>query len=219
MISRLVELITPGQCLGCGREGAALCRQCLVVQQSARRALCWNCGLASPFGATCGDCATGADLAGVAVGAHYGDGVRELILQLKFHRLRSAAVVSAELILAALPPQLRLDAVTAVPVAAVRYRERGYNQAELIARQLARRLQLPYRSELGRTTATHQLGRDRPARLAQVQGVFYALRPLRGERLLVVDDVVTTGATLAECARSLRAAGAGVVWGATVARH
>ncbi len=141
------------------------------------------------------------------------------MLALKFQRQRAAAQVAATLIVAALPPGLRLDAVTAVPVAPARYRERGYNQSALIARFVARRLALPCRTLLVRANARHQLGRGRAERLEQIQGAFYAPARLNGERLLIVDDVLTTGATLAECARSLRTAGSGPVWAATVARH
>jgi ComF family protein len=109
--------------------------------------------------------------------------------------------------------------VTAVPVSAARYRERGYNQAELVAKVVAGRLGLPYSAVMGRHASVHQLGLDRRTRLEQVKGSFYALKKLDGRRMLVVDDVVTTGATMSECAAVLCEAGAGEVWGAAVARH
>ncbi|HSX01338.1 MAG TPA: hypothetical protein VLF67_03800 [Candidatus Saccharimonas sp.] len=173
--------------------------------------------MANDDGATCGDCRGTAKLAGIAVGAGYDGPVREAILQLKFERGRGAAAVLAELV-AERVPQGVADVVTAVPVAPVRYRERGYNQAELLGRAVAQRLGRPYRPLLERVTAEHQVGHGRAERLTQVSGAFYTVRNLDGERVLVVDDVTTTGATLAECAAVLDEAGAGAIWGAAVAR-
>jgi ComF family protein len=157
-------------------------------------------------------------LAGVAVGAYYDGPVQELILKLKFHRLRSAADAAAQLVLSSLP-HWPVDMVTAVPVSPARRRERGYNQAELIARQVAVTLDLPYAPLLARTGSQHQLGLDRRSRLERVRGAFYAVQTRPGERVLVIDDVITTGATLTECAVVLQQAGVAEIWGAAVARH
>jgi competence protein ComFC len=160
-----------------------------------------------------------AALSGVSVGAYYDGAVKELILRLKFHRLQEAAAASAALVLAALPRDLQMDVVTFVPVSPARFRERGYNQSRLVAGQVAAALGLPCRGLLGRSTTEHQLGVDRQTRLKQVKGAFYQTARLNGERVLLVDDVFTTGATVEECAEVLAAAGAAAVWGAAVARH
>lgn len=105
-----------------------------------------------------------------------------------------------------------------MPLHTVRFMKRGYNQSALIGRALARELDLPYRSLLKRTRRTRQqakLGRD--ARLTNLQNAFHA-QPLRGEAVLLVDDVYTTGATVTECALELLCKGAGRVYIATVAR-
>ncbi len=153
------------------------------------------------------------------MGAFYGGYVKEMVLKLKFHRLRSVAEVAAGLILRQLPVDLGVDMVTSVPVSPRRYRERGYNQSELVAKLVARQLGLPYRQTLGRETSVHQLGLGRRERFEQIAGVFFPLRRLEGRRVLVVDDVITTGATLSECASTLVGAGADRVWGAVIARH
>jgi competence protein ComFC len=219
VIRQLVELITPSVCLGCEREGAVLCVECTNAAVLTQAAVCFRCGRESVGGRACGDCAALTPLLGVAVGAYYEGAVKELILKLKFYRLRAAAEAATGLVLAALPEDLHVDIVTAVPISPTRYRERGYNQAELVARRLAKRLGLPYSNLLGRETSAHQMGLDRTSRLAQIKGSFYPLREIGGRRVLVVDDVVTTGATLTECAEVLTAAGADEVWGAAVARH
>lgn len=218
-IRRFIELLAPTNCLGCGVEGAVLCTACLLDAGRKAREKCFQCLKISVGGATCVECRPLTRLAGVSVGTGYDGAVKELIWRLKFHRLREAAEVAAFLVVKALPKDLVPDVVTSVPVAPVRYRERGYNQSELVARQVAARLGLPYTSLLGRVNAVHQIGLGREERLEQIDGAFYSMRNLSGQRVLVVDDVVTTGATLSECAKTLAAAGTSEVWGAVVARR
>ena len=109
----------------------------------------------------------------------------------------------------------------AVPLHERRLRERGYNQSELLARELRRRLRLAGGAgSLVRLRDTPpQVGLDRLRRQENVAGAFAWRGPhLAGRPVLLVDDVATTGATLEACARALRADGSGAVQGATVAR-
>ena len=112
------------------------------------------------------------------------------------------------------------DAVSFVPCR--RTRERPYDQAELLAREAAERLGLPkpVKTLLRRPGNSRQASLDAAARAANVLGAFALRRgvSLAGKRVLLVDDVITTGATLSECARMLRMAGAAEVWGAAFAR-
>lgn len=112
--------------------------------------------------------------------------------------------------------------VVAVPLHRDRMRQRGYNQAELLAAELRRHLALvaPPAGSLARVRATPpQVGHDRRWRLENVRGAFaWQGEALRGESILLVDDVATTGATLDACASALRAAGSGSVTGVSVAR-
>jgi len=156
-------------------------------------------------------------VAGLEIGTFYEGAVKDLVWKLKFYHSRAAADALAAVLMRRLRER-HFDVITAVPIAPSRHRERGYNQAELIARRVAAELGLPYRSLLLRFGARHQTGQRRNDRLSQVKGVFELKRSLHGETVLVVDDVITTGATLAECAVVLRQAGAGEVWGAAVAR-
>lgn len=111
-----------------------------------------------------------------------------------------------------------LDAVCSVPLHPRRQRERGFNQSEVLARALARELELPCRPLLTRTRATRQQARlGRAERFANVRGAF-ASSSLKGERVLLVDDVVTSGATTGACREALLAAGAREVKVAAIAR-
>lgn len=111
--------------------------------------------------------------------------------------------------------------VVAVPLHRLRERQRGYNQSELLTRELKRRLELgSLPGVLVRTRATPpQVGHDRKRRFENVAGAFtWQGDPLRGEAVLLIDDVATTGATLDACAHALKAAGSGPVTGVSLAR-
>ncbi len=219
IFSRILEIFAPINCLGCGFEGDVICTTCLDALSLPDRTSCYACGRTNLRGRTCEVCLRGTVLAGVSVAARYDGVVKELILRLKFHRLRAATETAAKLLLRTAQDWPEVQLVTSVPVAASRHRERGYNQSELLAKAVALRAGLPYQPLLGRLTATHQIGLDRRNRLEQASGAFYAIRALEGQKVLLVDDVVTTGATLSACADALRSAGAGSVWAVAVARH
>ena len=114
------------------------------------------------------------------------------------------------------------DAVTSVPLYPKRERERGYNQAALLGEALARRVGIPFRRRLlGRRRATAtQTHLTAAQRVHNVRGVFSVAWPgrVRGARIVLVDDVMTTGATVNECARALQEAGAASIMVLTVAR-
>jgi ComF family protein len=210
------RLIAPPICVGCGREGEVLCQQCVLALALPRAEVCFWCGRVSADSRTCSSCRQFTALAGIKAAASYEGSVRELIRRLKYHHQRDAATVLAATI-APLFPKRSFDMVTSVPIATTRLRRRGYNQSELIAREVARSLALPYHPLLRRLRNTQQVGKTRAQRLSQVDGVFVARRPQSG-RILVVDDVLTTGATLNACAIALQVAGAAEVWGAAAAR-
>lgn len=157
--------------------------------------------------------------------AVYDDALSEAILLLKYEEVSRLgdwfAARLAEIVTEA-PDDWRPDVVVPVPLHPERQRERGYNQAELIARPLAKRLNVKLEPRLLVRT------RPRPAQLVlsrsehwkSVRGAYATRKGLQVDnlRVLLVDDVLTTGATLDACARALRKAGAAAVLGLTVAR-
>jgi ComF family protein len=161
----------------------------------------------------------------------YESGLRELIHLLKFGGVRPAANVLGRMLaeaIATLESEFPADsmAVIAVPLHRTKLRQRGFNQAELIARAAIKIKQPGDRLRLcagvlerKRETAS-QIGLTSHQRRENLRGAFGVTQPelVKGHEVLVVDDVYTTGATVSECARVLRRAGATKVWVATVAR-
>jgi ComF family protein len=199
--------------------------------------VCSVCGerLFSPYalaGSLCGLCqrAEPPFVRATAYGS-YESGLRELIHLLKFGGVRPAANVLGRMLaeaISALEPEFggNVVAVIPVPLHRVKLRQRGFNQAELIAwaalkmKSLDDRLKLcPAVLERKRET-TSQIGLTRHQRRENLRGAFGVAQAdaVKGREVLVVDDVFTTGATVSECARVLRRAGATKVWVATVAR-
>lgn len=126
------------------------------------------------------------------------------------------------LMISALPQGVDADVIIPVPLHPARLRAREFNQSLLLADQLSRHLAKPVSAtNLVRTAATDpQTSLSRQERLRNLRNAFEIRRPpdLLGKRILLVDDVFTTGATLNECAKSLRKAGAGPVFALTLAR-
>lgn len=141
---------------------------------------------------------------------------RDLVAALKFRGRLALARRAAEAIAAAAPADLLDGAIVPVPPAPWRLRRRGHDPAEEIALALAILTQLPFRPTLARSSGPRQVGRRRADRLADPP-VVHVVEGVPA-RAVLVDDVVTTGATLAACARGLRSAGAGRVVAVAFAR-
>lgn len=161
----------------------------------------------------------------------YDAGLREMIHLLKYERVRPAAAVLGIMLadsIANLAPEFAAvpPLVIPVPLHAIKQRERGFNQSELIVRAAVKRKPAGLALEvstgvLERRRATEsQTGLTRHQRRDNMRGAFAVLDPGRiaGRDALLVDDVLTTGTTVSECARVLLRAGAGRVWVATAAR-
>jgi ComF family protein len=151
----------------------------------------------------------------------YQDTLRKLIHLFKYARIRTLAGPLGEMIASAVPRDQSFDAVVPVPLHWRRRLERGFNQSELLARAVARRYGLPVTNAVRRRrTTTAQAGLSNAKRRANVAGAFKVARPqaIAGRRVLLVDDVMTTGATAAACAAALRRAGASYVALLTLAR-
>jgi len=161
----------------------------------------------------------------------YETGLRELIHLLKYNNVRPAANVLGRMlgqVIVRLEPAFGANEVLVVPIPLHRakQRNRGFNQAELIARAALKRCPAGIRFELNsyvlerRRVTQSQIGLTQNQRRANLRGAFRVVKPekIAGREILLVDDVFTTGTTVSECARVLRRAGAAEIWVATVAR-
>jgi ComF family protein len=180
-------VLLPATCPICHRPGEAPCARCRAELRPAP-------SLPTPPGL---DRCT-------AVLAYEGAG-RELLARLKYRNARSALRWLAAQMAASVDAST-VDVVTWVPTTPARRRERGFDQAELLARAVARRLQLPCRALLRRRPGPAQTGRN--ARERRTGPVLERRAGITPGRVLLVDDVVTTGTTAAVAARALRAGGA-----------
>jgi len=164
----------------------------------------------------------------LAFGSYQGV-LRELIHLLKYHRVRAVAALLgrwlSEIVAAQLAPEdLHSMVVVPVPLHPAKQRQRGFNQAELLAQAIVKRLRSEGVREARilrrRRPTMSQTGLTREQRGLNVRGAFAAesARRVAGRNVLLVDDVLTTGATIFECSRVLLRAGATGIWVATVAR-
>lgn len=230
----MLDLLYPRNCVRCG-----------APSPEPMKHLCWDClsdtpKVEPPFCAICGDPVAGDiqhdyacfacaretpafDRARSAV--RYEGAVGDALRALKYGNALWVVQDMAELLLACVRaeyPGQSFDLVTAVPLHPARRRERGFNQSALLGGAIARRLRVPFREGLVRRVrpTDTQTGLTAPQRTANVCGAFRVgllARPA-GRRILLVDDVMTTGATVNACAKALKKGGAAEVYVVTVAR-
>ncbi len=158
--------------------------------------------------------------AAYSFGAYEGS-LREMVHLFKYKRIRTLARPLAEHLLSAFPREQRFDAIVPMPLHWLRRWRRGFNQSALLARHVGRRCGIPVIQAVRRLRPTPpQAGLSNARRRANVRGAFGPARasPIRGMRVLLVDDVMTTGATASACARALKDAGASYVAVLTLAR-
>ena len=231
LLAPLRDLFFPPHCAGCGVAVdspwlCAPCRDSLEFIKSPRCEVCSQpfSGMLDHF--TCSNCQDRAFFFTSAVAVLKSAGpIREMIHRFKYNGQLWLAQPLAEFLAEGLSDE-RLDAepislLVPVPLHPLRKREREYNQAEILARTLGKRLRLPVSDALKRVRYTEtQTHFDRRDRMQNLRDAFTMRQNKRvqGNRILLVDDVFTTGSTLNECARVLIEAGAQSVHALTVAR-
>ena len=210
IIPWILDLLYPTRCVLCGEHltpgRPRICEKCLPALPVADTLRC------------------GGDFFTVSVSALYYDGaVRDAIRRYKFRGVEAYYHAFGELVAERIYRELEgaYDVLSWVPLAPDRLRERGYDQTKLIAQNAAKRLRKKLVPTLKKRRGVHpqSLAGDKAARKANIAGAYTALRPERfsGKRVLLIDDITTTGSTLSECAKTLLLAGAEEVVCATLA--
>ncbi|MGQ9634297.1 MAG: ComF family protein [Bryobacteraceae bacterium] len=221
---RLLFHILPEECRLCGKPlyeitRAPVCQECLRLPAPlAAEYFCVRCR--TPFlnsfplddEGVCALCRSGAQAfdAAYSFGAYDG-ALRDLIHLFKYARIRTLAKPLGDYLVSAFPLDQRFDVIVPMPLHWRRLWQRGFNQADLLARELARRRGLPVVKAVRRKRFTaSQAGLPHAARRRNVSGAFAPAGKgvVQEKRILLVDDVLTTGATASACARTLKQAGA-----------
>jgi ComF family protein len=171
--------------------------------------MCYRCRELTDSGKTCPTCRAHSDLFAVRAVAVYQGVAKDLVWQLKFKGAQAAATEIAAT-MARFAPHSPEYVLVPASTATSRVRQRGFDQATLIARELARKTGLPFSRALRRSGQHHQVGANRAQRLIQLQHAYrvVATHTVQGKHVILIDDVLTTGATLEAAAKALKAAGA-----------
>lgn len=209
--------LAPPVCIGCGEEGSALCEACLAAEVIPFGGRCWRCGSLSNRSRTCDRCRAAGTPRHVWVSTDYETLAKKLIAAYKFGHLRAAAqpislIMSETFLGFNSEEQIKKTGYLIVPVpsATSRIRERSFGHAELLAKSISKKLGFQYVQALGRIGQNRQVGSTRGSRLSQTAGTYFIKQAhkVKGRNILLVDDVITTGATLRAATQTLRAAGA-----------
>ena len=210
-LAALADMFYPQRCVGCERRSSdVLCRACFEALPRVGPPVCGRCGLPTAFATfVCEECKNvdfGFESAKAAL-KYEGVG-KKIVHALKYHGYKQVVErLATPLMLQAIGDD-RFDAVVPVPLHRARLRRRGFNQAELLARGVAQKLNASVSDTLEVVRSTRdQVELSAAQRRANVSGAYEAKDPLHG-RLLLIDDVFTTGATMNACALTLVRAGA-----------
>lgn len=225
-----LDLIFPKECLGCGCEKTLLCQKCFSSIKLRQTQSCLACKRETNFGKFCTHCASSYNLDGVFIASHYEQKIiNKLIKNFKYYFVRELYQDLGKIFILFLNDlfdkkeqkiNFQKSLIMPVPLSAYRKRWRGFNQSEILAHLVAENFNLELSvNELIRIKHTRpQVKLNKIQRENNIKNCFnWSAGDLAGRQIILVDDVVTTGATLNECAKVLKNHGACKVWGLVLA--
>lgn len=219
---RLLDLLFPPECGGCGRVGSRWCEDCQKRVNILNGVLCDICGLPRDEVGVCDACLSERPhFRALRSWAVFDEPVQKALHKLKYRRdISMGDSLASQMVTFVKDLNWQIDLIVPIPLGRQRFKERGYNQVGMIAKPLALALNLRYApNELLRRKETRsQVGLTKVERKANVQNAFQAGVGVIGKTILVMDDVSTTGSTLSSGAEALYSSGAKDVYALTVAR-
>ncbi len=216
----IIGIVAPHICLGCYSEGSELCTDCIDDYFQPMQPKCAGCFKLSDDFKVCESCKNWLPLAHVTIATSYEGMYETLLKNYKFKFRRQNARSIAETMTRSIDSHRYSNYLLCpIPTAPARVRLRGFDHAKLITKHLGDNLRLNRGNFLGRNSNVRQLGSSRKQRIEHMKSEFYIKDSVKGKRVLVVDDVMTSGATLAAAAKVLKAAGAKEVSAVIFARQ
>ncbi len=223
----ILDIIFPKRCVGCGTVGGYFCQKCRMSMRvvAETEAICPVCEKLAIGGATHPRCCSKYALDGLTSFFRYDSAVRKAIKSIKYRYVWDLAGEFISLIPASILAQCTFpekSIFVPIPLHLNRYRRRGFNQAEVLGKVLAKRLDIPMKPDMIRRikeTLPQVEMKDRIERLKNMEKVFSVdKQKLSSAHILLFDDVFTTGATMRSAANVLKRSGASFVWAVTMAR-
>lgn len=230
----LLDILFPKFCLNCGKEGDYLCQDCFSLIDISERQYCPFCPPAGGQkvvldGKTCPHCRKSKRLDGLYCPVSYNHFiVKKMINQFKYEPyIKELSKPLSSLIITHLLNLNKLSifnnfSLIPVPLHKKKLKQRGFNQAEEIIKELSKILKIPFFNDvlvkIKQTPAQVEL--EKEEREKSIKGAFLCQKPeiIKKKKILLVDDIFTTGSTIEECAKVLKESGAKEVWGMVVAR-
>lgn len=218
MIDTLLSHLAPHYCCGCDQIGSVICDNCKYNITSESFNVCLACGKNLINGMACNECKLPYSHSW-CVGERLGV-LRRAIGEYKFQHKRAACKDLGDMITAILPDLPPKTVIVPVPTIAAHIRERGFDHTYFLARHVAKREAVTVSRLIKRMTSTKQRDADRKTRIRQAKEAFQVDEALSADiPYLLLDDIVTTGATVRYAAEALRRAGARRVWVVAIARQ
>jgi ComF family protein len=219
LLEKLIAIVAPHTCLVCSIENNILCSACAFDVFAPLPSACIFCSKPTVEWRICVACSKKTKLASVYVAGEYGGVIAEVLQLYKFERAKAAHKILGSVLDSTLPYLDNLWLIVPLPTAHSRARVRGYDQSVLLAEELARLRGLRFERVLARLHSERQLGAGRKQRKEQAARAYSCTNPklVKNKRVLLIDDISTTGASLSAAADLIHRAGASQVNAAVVA--
>lgn len=210
ILERVLSMVAPHECVGCGKEDTLLCEVCRIDIVGTIPSRCYRCHKLTRQFQVCDTCRRKVVPRHVWIATEYSGLPKELIHRLKFERAKSASGIIATILDNFLPLLPDDTIVTFIPTTPSRIRVRGYDQSRQIAKRFAYLRGLVFEDLISRSATTRQVGSSRKTRFEQMANAFEMKKQkvIQGRTVLLIDDVLTTGATIESASRLLADSGA-----------